>query len=191
MSRGGSYGGGQSSLGYLFESDESPSQPPVSGKNNEPPSDAKKDTQTSLAPKQTASNNYHRAQGQNTGNFITVSSPHKHIYQTCCTIPYVPWIYLCLHISLFFFLFFFSFFFPFLGTSYDKGEISTWRRFISWVLVWRQMTRIGSWTWRFGLGFHSVMWCVLGFSKIRVVAPMTMWVVWLATFVSEIWWCLL
>ncbi|RWR80910.1 protein SPIRAL1-like protein 5 [Cinnamomum micranthum f. kanehirae] len=74
MSRGGSYGGGQSSLGYLFESDESQNPPPVSGKKNQPPSDDKKDTQTSLvipSPKQTVSNNYHRAQGQNTGNFIT------------------------------------------------------------------------------------------------------------------------
>ncbi|XP_058106745.1 protein SPIRAL1-like 5 [Magnolia sinica] len=76
MSRGGSYGGGQSSLGYLFGSDQPPSPPPVSGEANKPPpsDDNNKATKTPPAtpsPKQTSSNNYHRAQGQNTGNFIT------------------------------------------------------------------------------------------------------------------------
>ncbi|KAL1157118.1 hypothetical protein V6Z11_A08G134700 [Gossypium hirsutum] len=46
MSRGGSYGGGQSSLGYLFGDDEQQSAP----------------TQHQQLP---------RAQGQNSGNFIT------------------------------------------------------------------------------------------------------------------------
>ncbi|XP_077247405.1 protein SPIRAL1-like 5 [Tasmannia lanceolata] len=73
MSRGGSYGGGQSSLGYLF-GDQPPSPPPVSDRANKPPSDDDKTKATTPAvpsAKQPASNNYHRAQGQNTGNFIT------------------------------------------------------------------------------------------------------------------------
>ncbi|RWR87832.1 protein SPIRAL1-like protein 5 [Cinnamomum micranthum f. kanehirae] len=75
MSRGGSYGGGQSSLGYLFGSDESSSPSSTSGKTKKTSSDDKKAAETTPAapsPKQTVSaNNYHRAQGQNTGNFIT------------------------------------------------------------------------------------------------------------------------
>ncbi|XP_077245805.1 protein SPIRAL1-like 5 [Tasmannia lanceolata] len=75
MSRGGSSGGGQSSLGYLFGSEKPPSPSEVSKKaKNPPPNDDKITTAATPAvpsPKQTASNNYHRAQGQNTGNFIT------------------------------------------------------------------------------------------------------------------------
>ncbi|XP_058085107.1 protein SPIRAL1-like 5 [Magnolia sinica] len=77
MSRGGSYGGGQSSLGYLFGSDDSPSPPPRKVKKP-PPVDgkakdgkAKEMTPIVISPKSTVSNNYHRAEGQNTGNFIT------------------------------------------------------------------------------------------------------------------------
>ncbi|XP_065858957.1 protein SPIRAL1-like 5 [Euphorbia lathyris] len=78
MSRGVSYGGGQSSLGYLFSSDEEPHTPQPS----------RATTTTTLAPygvdfppekpgdpnsseKQKVSSNYPRAQGQNSGNFIT------------------------------------------------------------------------------------------------------------------------
>ncbi|KDP25393.1 hypothetical protein JCGZ_20549 [Jatropha curcas] len=82
MSRGGSYGGGQSSLGYLFGSDEPPSNaaPPSRIINLPPygidtieqeekprhdnPSDKNKHNKVT-------SNNYHRAEGQNSGNFIT------------------------------------------------------------------------------------------------------------------------
>lgn len=74
MSRGGSFGGGQSSLGYLFGSDEQPSAPPPSRQVNLPPYGV--DTpieKPSDSDKKQVSNNYHRAQGQNTGNFITVS----------------------------------------------------------------------------------------------------------------------
>lgn len=75
MSRGGSYGGGQSSLGYLFGSKEG--QP----ENNPPPSPSKivnppygTDIQGEKPSSQKLdNNNYHRAQGQNSGNFITVS----------------------------------------------------------------------------------------------------------------------
>ncbi|CAO2819104.1 unnamed protein product [Amaranthus hypochondriacus] len=87
MSRGGSYGGGQSSLGYLFGSEE-PNK--VAADHNTPvsPSPTKimsppygTDIQvqepgpdvvvsSSPIPKQ-HNNNYHRAQGQNSGNFIT------------------------------------------------------------------------------------------------------------------------
>ncbi|KMT12044.1 hypothetical protein BVRB_5g100030 [Beta vulgaris subsp. vulgaris] len=74
MSRGESYGGGQSSLGYLFGSKEG--QPP----NNPPPSPSKlvsppygTDIEGEKPPQKsdTSNNNYHRAQGQNSGNFIT------------------------------------------------------------------------------------------------------------------------
>ncbi|KNA22899.1 hypothetical protein SOVF_029510 [Spinacia oleracea] len=73
MSRGGSYGGGQSSLGYLFGSKEG--QP----ENNPPPSPSKivnppygTDIQGEKPSSQKLdNNNYHRAQGQNSGNFIT------------------------------------------------------------------------------------------------------------------------
>lgn len=79
MSRGGSYGGGQSSLGYLFGSDEKPSAPPSLPKI-EPPYgietsiDKPPESGSSSSGKQKASNNYQRAQGQNLGNFVTVSS---------------------------------------------------------------------------------------------------------------------
>ncbi|KAL4186869.1 hypothetical protein AMTRI_Chr09g36250 [Amborella trichopoda] len=69
MSRGGSAGGGQSSLGYLFGSDQPPNPVPDSGETaNIPPA---KVSPASPAPSPKQSNNYHRAQGQNTGNFIT------------------------------------------------------------------------------------------------------------------------
>ncbi|KAA8533678.1 hypothetical protein F0562_031195 [Nyssa sinensis] len=74
MSRSGSSGGGQSSLGYLFGSDQQPSQPPVSPTVIKAPWDD--DNSTKKAPanpsqKLSVSNNYRRAQGQNIGNFIT------------------------------------------------------------------------------------------------------------------------
>ncbi|KAI5595161.1 hypothetical protein Peur_020140 [Populus x canadensis] len=75
MSRGGSYGGGQSSLGYLFGSDEQPSAPPPSRPVNLPPYGVditiEKSPDSGSSEKKPVSNNYHRAQGQNTGNFIT------------------------------------------------------------------------------------------------------------------------
>ncbi|GLT78195.1 hypothetical protein SLA2020_497380 [Shorea laevis] len=89
MSRGGSYGGGQSSLGYLFGDDEQPSAPPVTQTiqppygidtiTTEKPPDAHgrpKGTEKNAinSPAETqknVTNNYHRAQGQNSGNFIT------------------------------------------------------------------------------------------------------------------------
>ncbi|XP_059443994.1 protein SPIRAL1-like 5 [Corylus avellana] len=72
MSRGGSFGGGQSSLGYLFGSDEKPSAAPPPRTVNPPPYGV--DTITDQKPpseKDKVSNNYHRAEGQNSGNFIT------------------------------------------------------------------------------------------------------------------------
>ena len=79
MSRGGSYGGGQSSLGYLFGSDEPPREPPVSPTIYQLPpygidiTPEKPPNRPSPPEKQSSSNNYQRTQGQNTGNFITVS----------------------------------------------------------------------------------------------------------------------
>ncbi|XP_021887937.1 protein SPIRAL1-like 5 [Carica papaya] len=80
MSRGGSYGGGQSSLGYLFGSDEQANGSPVvqpvaylppygiddhtnTYTDQKPPQNPSKNTNPS--------NNYPRTQGQNSGNFIT------------------------------------------------------------------------------------------------------------------------
>ncbi|KAF5460635.1 hypothetical protein F2P56_020491 [Juglans regia] len=81
MSRGESYGGGQSSLGYLFGSDQKPStvRPPSTQTVNPPPYgidtsavDQKPPAGHSPTEKEKVSNNnYHRAQGQNSGNFIT------------------------------------------------------------------------------------------------------------------------
>lgn len=81
MSRGGSYGGGQSSLGYLFGSDEKPIAP-LSLHKVEPPYGIETtstdkppapDSSPSSAKQKPNSNNYQRAQGQNLGNFVTVS----------------------------------------------------------------------------------------------------------------------
>ncbi|PSS04198.1 Protein SPIRAL1-like [Actinidia chinensis var. chinensis] len=76
MSRGGSFGGGQSSLGYLFGSDEQKTAPPASPIVCTPPYGI--DTTPEKPPKsphpqenRNVSNNYHRSEGQNSGNFIT------------------------------------------------------------------------------------------------------------------------
>ncbi|GLJ04764.1 hypothetical protein SUGI_0002880 [Cryptomeria japonica] len=56
MGRGVCSGGGQSSLGYLFGGEASvPTKDPPPNNDNKRP----------------ISNNYHRAEGQNSGNFIT------------------------------------------------------------------------------------------------------------------------
>ncbi|XVF52960.1 hypothetical protein PTKIN_Ptkin05aG0059800 [Pterospermum kingtungense] len=80
MSRGGSCGGGQSSLGYLFAGDEQPSAPTVTppiqppygiditpAENPPAPNKRRSEKKT----EKFLTNNYHRAQGQNSGNFIT------------------------------------------------------------------------------------------------------------------------
>ncbi|CAL9124932.1 unnamed protein product [Musa textilis] len=81
MSRGESFGGGKSSLSYLFESDESTTSVHGSSKSTgqqKPPADEDgktKATDQSAAPnKPVSANNYYRARGQNSGNFITVSN---------------------------------------------------------------------------------------------------------------------
>ncbi len=103
MVRGGSSGGGQSSLGYLFGSTETPQPKPPARAPAQPPQPTvaeqrpaglartPPEEKPALAPAKTvddsgslldmggqnkmgrSSNNYHRADGQNTGNFITVS----------------------------------------------------------------------------------------------------------------------
>ncbi|XP_020083975.1 protein SPIRAL1-like 5 [Ananas comosus] len=81
MSRGGSSRGGQSSLGYLFEQDENnPSSIKPTTKPQKPQliEDAKnKPAKEATAPTKPISNNYQRAQGQNSGNFITGRSSTK------------------------------------------------------------------------------------------------------------------
>ncbi|EYU23461.1 hypothetical protein ABFS82_01G072000 [Erythranthe guttata] len=91
MKRGGSYGGGQSSLGYLFGSDSNNKQknkaappspttaykPPYATdtdneKPPENPSSASQDHKiTNAIPNNDNNNNYPRVQGQISGNFIT------------------------------------------------------------------------------------------------------------------------
>lgn len=88
MGRGVSSGGGQSSLSYLFGSGEAPRPvsnnapaPPIEGHaaNNGPSSRPTAAAQPIDVTKQVpagihgnTTNNYFRADGQNTGNFITV-----------------------------------------------------------------------------------------------------------------------
>lgn len=75
MSRGGSSGGGQSSLGYLFGSDkETPKNLPSAAPKPKPPYgiDSTDDDKSDQKPN-ISNNNYQRAQGQNSGNFVTVS----------------------------------------------------------------------------------------------------------------------
>lgn len=86
MNRGGSSGGGQSSLGYLFGGGETPKPVPkattqavpcetqIPAAKPEPvavsaPVDATKQVPAGIHSQ--PSNNYFRADGQNTGNFIT------------------------------------------------------------------------------------------------------------------------
>ncbi|CAI0390734.1 unnamed protein product [Linum tenue] len=80
MGRGVSSGGGQSSLGYLFGSGESPKPVKASSLSNAAPVEA--ETKPAAPPvditkqipagiNSTSSNNYMRADGQNTGNFLT------------------------------------------------------------------------------------------------------------------------
>ncbi|KAF5201379.1 Spiral1-like [Thalictrum thalictroides] len=82
MGRGVSSGGGQSSLGYLFGSGEAPkpsapvpqSETPAAEtvapkKSASPPVDNSKQIPAGIQGSQ--ANNYFRADGQNTGNFIT------------------------------------------------------------------------------------------------------------------------
>lgn len=77
MSRGESFGGGQSSLGYLFGSDnEAPKSLPPAAPKPTPPygvDSTDDDKKSDQKPKMSNDNNYHRAQGQNSGNFVTVS----------------------------------------------------------------------------------------------------------------------
>ncbi|KAK1269305.1 Protein SPIRAL1-like 2 [Acorus gramineus] len=78
MGRGVSSGGGQSSLGYLFGSGEAPkpaaaaAPPPIEPSPPAPkpaPVDNAKQIPAGIQGK--TSNNYFRADGQNSGNFIT------------------------------------------------------------------------------------------------------------------------
>ncbi|OAY84168.1 Protein SPIRAL1-like 2 [Ananas comosus] len=75
MGRGVSSGGGQSSLGYLFGSGEAPkavenaAPAPVQKPASPPPVDASKQIPAGIQGCQ--ANNYFRADGQNSGNFIT------------------------------------------------------------------------------------------------------------------------
>ncbi|GAA0160662.1 hypothetical protein LIER_39081 [Lithospermum erythrorhizon] len=84
MGRGVSSGGGQSSLGYLFGDGEAPkptnsarapvkpapvvAEIPQKPTAVAPPAEAPKQVPAGIINK---SNNYHRADGQNTGNFLT------------------------------------------------------------------------------------------------------------------------
>ncbi|WOK99347.1 nitrilase-associated protein [Canna indica] len=75
MGRGVSSGGGQSSLGYLFGGGEAPkpagaaTAAPAADKSLPPQADNIKQIPAGI--QGSLANNYHRADGQNTGNFIT------------------------------------------------------------------------------------------------------------------------
>ncbi|XP_027359079.1 protein SPIRAL1-like 3 [Abrus precatorius] len=83
MGRGVSSGGGQSSLGYLFGSGEAPSNVQGASNQGQPANGGRTQSQNASAPsppidKQipagipgSLKNNYHRADGQNCGNFLT------------------------------------------------------------------------------------------------------------------------
>ena len=76
MSRGGSAGGGKSALGYLF-GDGEPPKPAAAPAAKAPPAEKPAPNATNVAKQIPAgvqgsqTNNYFRADGQNTGNFIT------------------------------------------------------------------------------------------------------------------------
>lgn len=86
MGRGVSSGGGQSSLGYLFGDDGAPAPKPTTNNVEAPPQNqapvagqAIPEKAPSVCDKQIPAgilgrqtNNYLRADGQNTGNFLTV-----------------------------------------------------------------------------------------------------------------------
>jgi SPIRAL1-like protein len=77
MSRGGSAGGGQSSLGYLF-GDGEPAKPAAAAAAKAPPAEKPAPAAVDVTKQIPAgipgsrANNYHRSEGQNTGNFLTV-----------------------------------------------------------------------------------------------------------------------
>ncbi|CAG7887406.1 unnamed protein product [Brassica rapa] len=81
MSRGGSSGGGKSSLGYLFGPDnETPKSVPPAAPKPTPPygvdfTDG--DNKSEQKPTLSENNNYPRAQGQNSGNFVTARPTTK------------------------------------------------------------------------------------------------------------------
>lgn len=75
--RGVSYGGGQSSLSYLFggggdEAAAAPAPAPVPAAAD---GEKLKGIPAGVRGNQSQTNNYFRAQGQNCGNFLTVSQP--------------------------------------------------------------------------------------------------------------------
>lgn len=109
MGRGVSSGGGQSSLGYLFGSGEAPAPRPAANNVQAPvekpapaarvipekqPSASPSAAPSGDAPKQIPAgiqgnqkNNYYRADGQNTGNFLTVCmSTILLVYNICFSI---------------------------------------------------------------------------------------------------------
>ncbi|KAK4436964.1 protein SPIRAL1-like 1 [Sesamum alatum] len=90
MGRGVSSGGGQSSLGYLFGSGEAPAPKPATRNAQAPPQNpapvvshvvpekpcpaapsGESGKQIPAGIQGSQKNNYHRADGQNTGNFLT------------------------------------------------------------------------------------------------------------------------
>lgn len=104
MGRGVSAGGGQSSLGYLFGSGEAPAPKPATNNAPSPPAEtlptpapvaAQPVNVTRQIPAGTSNsstNNYIRADGQNTGNFLTVMSlsllvKFGFLIQCCVLVP--------------------------------------------------------------------------------------------------------
>ncbi|XP_008810744.1 protein SPIRAL1-like 3 isoform X2 [Phoenix dactylifera] len=71
MGRGVSSGGGQSSLGYLFGSGEAPKPAAEPAQKPAPPPPVDNSKQIPAGIQGAQANNYFRADGQNSGNFIT------------------------------------------------------------------------------------------------------------------------
>ncbi|KAG1366771.1 Protein SPIRAL1-like 1 [Cocos nucifera] len=71
MGRGVSSGGGQSSLGYLFGNGEAPKPAAEPAPKPTPPPAVDNSKQVPAGIQGSQTNNYFRADGQNSGNFIT------------------------------------------------------------------------------------------------------------------------
>ncbi|KAJ8448881.1 hypothetical protein Cgig2_030737 [Carnegiea gigantea] len=100
MGRGVSYGGGQSSLGYLFGGGEAPAPKPARNETDASKGAAVANHEASIKPAaapansvgvtedtpagiQRNKNNYFRPDGQNCGNFITFSPDEMYSFEDC------------------------------------------------------------------------------------------------------------
>lgn len=137
MGRGVSSGGGQSSLGYLFGSGEEPKtiikSAPASSEpaavmampiQKSVPSSEVNTKQIPAGIPGNHANNYFRADGQNSGNFITVCFPSLHIVNYKYLTPkYISFIDLDV----------------IAGSAINEGSFCPWWWFFSWLSIWWQL----------------------------------------------------